>query len=96
MKFARFLVVLAVTGVAPVLLMPAAGQQEIDPDHFENPIPAKTVQSAAQPKASPKPAALKSQSNSVGKASRGQQTKTHARQLEAEKRNVAVVHSTPE
>ncbi len=96
MKFARFLVLLAMTGVVPGLLMQAVGQQEIDPDHFDQAELAKTGQSAKQPKASPKAAALKDQRKSIGKATNASRITPRPHQVKAENQRIAAVHSTGE
>ncbi|HUI84299.1 MAG TPA: hypothetical protein VL240_08750 [Candidatus Binatia bacterium] len=95
MKFARFLVVLAMTSL-PVMSLPAIGQQEIDPEHFDQPVPAKTTQAAKQPKASPKAAALKNQQKSISKATNGSRISPRPRQVKAENQRIASVNSTGE
>ncbi len=96
MKFARFLVLLAMTGVVPALLVQAVGQQEMDPDHFDQAELAKTAQSAKQPKAPPKAAALKTQQKSTGKATNASRIAPRPRQVKPENQRIAVVHSTGE
>jgi hypothetical protein len=41
MKALRMLVLMLAVGVFPVFLMQAHGQQEVDPDHFDQPLAAK-------------------------------------------------------
>jgi hypothetical protein len=96
MKFARFLVLLAMAGGVPIRLMQAMGQQEIDPAHFDRAEPAKTAKSAIQPKASPKAVALKRQQKSIGKATGGSRITPGPRQVQAENQRIAAVPSTGE
>ena len=95
MKFVRFVVLVAMTSL-PVLALPAVGQQEIDPEHFDTAELAKTAKPPTQPKASSKATTLKSQQRSVANASHGSPTKARRRQAKAENQRIAAAHSTAE
>ncbi len=59
MKFVRFLILVAITSL-PVLSLPAVAQQEIAPQHFDQPA-TKATTPVTRAKAGPKTAALKNQ-----------------------------------
>jgi hypothetical protein len=93
MKSARFLVLLAMTGTVPGILLQAMGQQEIDPEHFDRAEPAKT---ATHSKAGTKTTTLKSQPKSIGHANNGSRTMTRQDQHKAESQRITTAKSTGE
>jgi hypothetical protein len=96
MKFARFLVLLAMTGVVPGLLMQAVGQQEIDPDHFDQAEVAKAARPALKPKVSPRAASAKDRQKSTAGAANASRATGGSRQPKAENQRIAAVRSTGE
>jgi hypothetical protein len=96
MKFVRFIVLLAMTGAVPGLVLQSVGQQEIDPEHFDQAELAKTAHSAKQPKGSPRATALKSQHKSIGKATNVSRITPRPRQVKAENQRIDAVRSTGE
>ena len=95
MKFARFLVLLAITGVVPGPLMQAAAQQEIDPEHFDTAELAKTAKSAKQPKALPTAATLRKDVRATRNGSGGSRSISRPPQGRPERQGVALL-STPQ
>ncbi len=92
MKFVRFLVLLAMTGAVPGLLLPAVGQQEVDPEHFDQAEPAKPGRTPLKPKASPRAAAVKQRQKSSGGAANASRAATGSRQANAENQRIAAAH----
>ena len=93
MKFVRFLVLAALTSL-PVLSLPAVGQQEIDPDHFDPPA-TKAAKRVTSGKVNPKGASLKHRQKSAAYASRGSSAASGTQQPKGGKRT-AVVRETGE
>jgi hypothetical protein len=96
MKFVRSLVLLAMLGAVPGLLVQATGQQEIDPEHFDQAEPAKTAKPALKPKAGPRTAAVKDRQKSSGGAADASRATAGSRQAKTENQRIAAVHSTGE
>jgi hypothetical protein len=84
MKFARFLVLSAMIGVVPVLSLQAVGQQEIDPEHFDQAELAKAAKPAMKPNAGPRAKAAKRQRKSVVEAPHSWPIAASAHQAKAE------------
>jgi len=93
MKFVRFVVLAAMTSV-PILSLPAVGQQEIDPDHFDQPT-SKAVKPVVKAKASPKAASVNHPQKSAAYASNRSRTPSGSQQPKSEKR-MAALRSTGE
>lgn len=93
MKFVRFVVLAAMTSL-PILSLPAVGQQEIDPDHFDQPA-IKAAKPVTMAKASPKAASPNHQQKSATYAKNASRSTTGADQPKGEKR-MAALRSTGE
>jgi len=94
MKFARFLVLLAMTGSVPGLLVQAVGQQEIDPDHFDQPA-TQAAKPVTRTKASPKGAVPNHRQKPATYASNASRSTSGTQQAKGEKR-MAALRSTDE
>ena len=96
MKFARIVVMLAITAVVPGFLVRAVAQQEVDPAHFDQTEPTKTAKSPTQPQGPPKTAALKRQKKLGGKVPDGARTLARQDHPKPENQRMAATHSTGE
>jgi hypothetical protein len=96
MKFVRCLVLLAMIGAAPVLVLQAVAQQEIAPEHFDQAELAKAARPTLKPKASPRPAAVKDRRKSTGGSVNAPRATAGVRRAEAENKRIAAVRSTGE
>jgi len=95
MEFARFVIVVVITSLS-ILSLPALAQQEIDPEHFDQPTTYKAAKPVTRGKVSPKAAVLKNEPNSHGTANNGSRTVARQGQRKAESQRVAAVHSPSE
>ncbi len=96
MKFVRSLVLLAMIGAVPGLVLQAIGQQEINPEHFDQAELAKAASPALKRKASPQIAAFKDRQKTAGKAATAPRPTAGPRQAKAENQRIAAAHSTGE
>ncbi len=95
MKFVRSLVLLAIIGAVPGLVLQALGQQEIDPEHFDQAELAKAANPSSKPKTSPKGASLKQRQKPATYARNASRSTTTTDQPKGEKR-MAALRSTSE
>ena len=79
MKSLRLIVLMMVVGAFPAFLPQAVGQQEVDPDHFDQPAVKATTGSKAQ--ANHKPASSHHQGSHARLASRHSSNRTHRHQV---------------
>jgi hypothetical protein len=93
MKFVRSLVLLAVIGGVPGLVLQVVGQQEIDPEHFDQAELAKAASRTVKPNASPRKAAVKDRQKAASVATDASHTTASPRQAKAENQRTAAVHS---
>jgi hypothetical protein len=96
MKFVRFLVLLAMTAAVPGLLLQAVGQQEIDPDHFDQAELAKPAKPALKSKPGPQTAAVKERQKPTAGAANASRAGAGSRQTKTENQRIAAVHSAGE
>jgi hypothetical protein len=93
MKFVRFLVLLASIGGIPGLVLQVVGQQEIDPEHFDQAELAKAASRTVKPNASPRKAAVKDPQKAAGRAASASRTTGSPRQAKTENQQTAAAHS---
>jgi predicted TIM-barrel fold metal-dependent hydrolase len=91
MKFARFLVLLAITGVVPGVLMQTAAQQEIDPEHFDTAELAQTAKSAKRPTVIARAADSRKDVGATRNASGGSRSISRPPQGRPERQGVALL-----
>jgi hypothetical protein len=93
MKSVRSLVLLAVLGIVPGFVLPSVGQQEIDPDHFDQ---AELAKAALKSKADHRAAPVKNRQKPSSGAASASRATPNSRQAKAENQRIAAVHSTGE
>lgn len=96
MKFVRSLVLLAMLSVVPGFVLPSVGQQEIDPDHFDQAELAKAAKPALKLKADHRAVPVKNRQKPTAGAASGSRAAASSRQAKAENQRIAAVHSTGE
>jgi hypothetical protein len=75
MKSLRLIVLMMVVGAFPAFLPQAVGQQEVDPDHFDQ--PAANVNASAKASSNHKPASSHHRASQVRLASRHSSSRVH-------------------
>jgi hypothetical protein len=96
MKSVRSLVLLTMLGVLPGFMLPITGQQEIDPDHFDQAELAKIAKPAPRSAAGHRAAPVKDRQKPTAGAPSTSRATASSRQPKAEKQRIAAVHSTSE
>ncbi len=90
MKLVRLLILLLMTSVLPVLLLPALGQQEIDPEHFDQAELAKAAKPIAKSQGTSSALAGKRHEKSLAKANNHRRTVAESRPPKAGQHLVVV------
>jgi hypothetical protein len=83
MKLVRILVLLVATSVLSVVVLQARGQQEVDPDHFDQLGSARASGSQAKTPASHKVSTAKNLRKPVNEANKRPRTPSRTRQARA-------------
>jgi len=96
MKFVRSFVLLTMLGAIPGFVLPSVGQQEIDPDHFDQAEIAKTAKPPLKSKADHRAAPVKNRQRPGAGATTASRATARSRPAKTENQRIAAVHSTGE
>jgi hypothetical protein len=96
MKSVRSLVLLAMLGIVPGFVLRSVGQQEVDPDHFDQAELAKAAKPALKSKVDHRAAPVKNRQKPSSGAASASRATPNSRQAKAENQRIAAVHSTGE